>query len=102
MLYFWKYKNSKFAQIWAYLDHGKCFQDAPDLSQIQPDPVAKAKQIQQKAPLFQGPCWWSVGNQQMYNLERFYGTKVGFCKGTDLYKSYILVQTCYFSMFLMP
>ena len=47
-------KNSKFAQIWAYLKHGKCFQDAPDLFQLEPGPVAKAKQIQQKASLFQG------------------------------------------------
>ena len=30
------------------------FQDATDLSQLQPGPVAKAKQIQQKAPLSQG------------------------------------------------
>ena len=52
MLYFWKYKNSKFAQIWAYLDHGKCFQDAPDLSQLQPGLVAKDKQIRRKASLF--------------------------------------------------
>ena len=48
MLYFWKYKNSKFAQILAYLDHGKCFQDAPDLSQLQPGPVAMTKKIPQK------------------------------------------------------
>ena len=54
MLYFWIYKISKFAQIWAYLDHGKCFQDAPDLSQLQPGLVAKDKQIQQTASLFQG------------------------------------------------
>ena len=52
MLYFWKYKNSKFAQIWAYLDYGKCFQDAPDLTQLQPGLVAKDKQIRQKASLF--------------------------------------------------
>ena len=38
----------------------------------------------------------------MYDLERFYGTKVSFYKGTDSYKSYKLVQTCYFSMLLMP
>ena len=38
----------------------------------------------------------------MYDLERFYGTKVGFYKGTDSYKSYKLVQTCYFPMFLKP
>ena len=54
MLYCWKSKNSKFAQIWAYLDHGMSFQDATDISQLQPGPVAKAKQIQQKAPLSQG------------------------------------------------
>ena len=52
MLYCWKYKNSKFAQIWGYLEHGKCFQEAPDLSQLQPGPVEK--QIQQKASLSQG------------------------------------------------
>ena len=34
-----------------------------------------------------------VGHQQMYDLERFYGTKVSFYKGTDSYKSYKLVQT---------
>ena len=35
-----------FAQIWAYLDYGKCLQDATDLFQLQPGPaVAKAKQI---------------------------------------------------------
>ena len=37
-----------------YLDHGKCFQDAPDLSQLQPGPVVKAKHIQQEASFFQG------------------------------------------------
>ena len=38
----------------------------------------------------------------MYDLERFYGTKVGFYKGTDSYKSYKLVQTSNFSFKLMP
>ena len=38
----------------------------------------------------------------MYDLERFYGTKVGFYKGTDSYKSYKLVQTPNFSFWLMP
>ena len=38
----------------------------------------------------------------MYDLERFYGTKVGFYKGTDSYKSYKLVQTPNFSVRLMP
>ena len=47
-------------------------------------------------------CVSFLGHQQMYDFERFYGTKVGFYKGTDSYKSYKLVQTCYFSMFLMP
>ena len=35
------------------IDHGKCFQDAPDLSQLETGLVAKAKQIQQKATLSQ-------------------------------------------------
>ena len=39
-----------------------------------------------------------IGHQQMYDLERFYGTKVGFYKGT----SYKLVQTSNFSLRLMP
>ena len=43
-----------------------------------------------------------LGHQQMYDLERFYGTKVGFYKGTDSYKSYKLVQTPNFSVRLMP
>ena len=43
-----------------------------------------------------------VGHQQMYDLERFYGTKVSFYKGTDSYKSYKLVQTSNFSVRLMP
>ena len=43
-----------------------------------------------------------LGHQQMYDLERFYGTKVGFYKGTDSYKSYKLVQTPIFSVRLMP
>ena len=34
------------------MDHGKCFQDAPDLSQLQPGLVAKDKPIRQKASLF--------------------------------------------------
>ena len=38
----------------------------------------------------------------MYDLERFYGTKVSFYKGTDSYKSYKLVQTPNFSFWLMP
>ena len=38
----------------------------------------------------------------MYDLERFYGTKDGFYKGTDSYKSYKLVQTSNFSLRLMP
>ena len=38
----------------------------------------------------------------MYDLERFYGTKVSFYKGTDSYKSYKLVQTPNFSVRLMP
>ena len=38
----------------------------------------------------------------MYDLERFYGTKVSFYKGTDSYKSYKLVQTPNFSLRLMP
>ena len=43
-----------------------------------------------------------VGQQQMYDLERFYGTKDDFYKGTDSYKSYKLVQTPNFSVRLMP
>ena len=43
-----------------------------------------------------------LGHQQMYDLERFYGTKDGFYKGTDSYKSYKLVQTSNFSLRLMP
>ena len=43
-----------------------------------------------------------LGHQQMYDLERFYGTKVSFYKGTDSYKSYKLVQTPNFSVRLMP
>ena len=54
------------------------------------------------ATLSKNFCELLMGHQQMYDLERFYGTKVGFYKGTDSYKSYKLVQTCYFSMFLMP
>ena len=38
----------------------------------------------------------------MYDLERFYGTKDDFYKGTDSYKSYKLVQTSNFSFKLMP
>ena len=38
----------------------------------------------------------------MYDLARFYGTKVSFYKGTDSYKSYKLVQTSNFSVQLMP
>ena len=44
----------------------------------------------------------ALGHQQMYNLERFYGTKVSFYKGTDSYKLYKLVQTPNFSVRLMP
>ena len=44
----------------------------------------------------------ALGHQQMYDLERFYGTKVSFYKGTDSYKSYKLVQTPNFSVRLMP
>ena len=40
-----------------------------------------------------------LGHQQIYDLEQFYGTKVGFYKGTDSYK---LVQTSNFSVRLMP
>ena len=45
---------------------------------------------------------FKLGHQQMYDLERFYGTKDGFYKGTDSYKSYKLVQTSNFSFKLMP
>ena len=40
-----------------------------------------------------------LGHQQMYDLERFYGTKVGFYKGTDSYKLYKLAI---FPCFLCP
>ena len=43
---------------------------------------------------------WITRVEEMYDIERFYGTNVVFIRvrtGTNSYK-----QTCYFSMFLLP
>ena len=41
-----------FASIWGWLHHGKCLQEAHDLSQFHPGVKAKTKQRWQKNPLF--------------------------------------------------
>ena len=65
--------------LWRAMSSGKC---------MVTEEMLKFSMVFEDAAGSKTDYW--LGHQQMYDLERFYGTKVGFYKGTDSYKSYKL------------